>query len=910
MNIARITLSVIGFMAGICINAQDSLWIDIPQEAKPYTRWWWLGSAVDEDGLNYNLEEFSKAGIGGVEITPIYGVQDNDDMDIPYLSSDWMSMLKYTIDQGESYGLETDMATGTGWPFGGPNVPLSEGACKAIFQQYPVGNDSVTLDIRCTDRRQKQAPSLGCVMLFEEGKDPVNLTEKTVVKDSLTNVFIPASDGTGPRKLIVLYIGRTQQMVKRAAPGGEGYVIDHFDKDAVRNYLATFDKAFESSGNPFPKTFFNDSYEVYGADWTPELLHEFWIRHGYPLENHFDLFLQPDSLRSDSAKLVISDYRETLGELLLENFTFQWTNWAHQHGAQTRNQAHGSPANLLDVYSVVDIPECEGFGLSDFNISGLRRDDGFTKPNDSDRSMLKYASSSAHVLGKPFTSSETFTWLTEHFRTSLSQCKPDLDLMFLSGVNHVYFHGSAYSPQFADWPGWRFYASVDMTPNNPWWGAMPAFSTYIQRCQAFLQWGDPDNDFLVYLPYYDMIYDQPGTLTLFDIHSMQKRAPKFIAAVNSIMDEGYDVDYVSDRLLSMAHLGEDERIEFMVGHDYSAIIVPETKYMPLETLHKLMELGRHGCKVIFVGDYPKAVPGLGRKIQGEQEDLEIMLSNTFDVYQADTYSDAVAIANGTKEPMVQENGLSYIRRRNPYGHHYFISNLQGKDVDSWVPLGVKFEDAVIYNPISGEVGRAQYRYGTIRLQMASGESLIIQTLGDTCDIDNEYTYYDGVPKEIELGKWNLTFHNASPSPIVKTYRMDKAAAWTSLGEEELNRTMATGQYSTTVKLHKEPGSRFVLDAGDVREWVTVKVNGKEAATLFSVPYRCDITDFVVDGQNKIELDVTNLPANRIADMDRNGIEWRKFKEINVVDLRYQKTKYDGWEVVPSGLNSNPKVLVY
>ena len=86
MNIARLTLSVIGFMAGICIHAQDSLWIDIPQEAKPYTRWWWLGSAVDEEGLNYNLEEFSKAGIGGVEITPIYGVQDNDDMDIQYLS--------------------------------------------------------------------------------------------------------------------------------------------------------------------------------------------------------------------------------------------------------------------------------------------------------------------------------------------------------------------------------------------------------------------------------------------------------------------------------------------------------------------------------------------------------------------------------------------------------------------------------------------------------------------------------------------------------------------------------------------------------------------------------------------------------------------------------------------------------
>ncbi len=54
--------------------------------------------------------------------------------------------------------------------------------------------------------------------------------------------------------------------------------------------------------------------------------------------------------------------------------------------------------------------------------------------------MLKYASSAAHIAGKPYTSSETFTWLTEHFRTSLSQCKPDMDLMFVSGVNHMFFH--------------------------------------------------------------------------------------------------------------------------------------------------------------------------------------------------------------------------------------------------------------------------------------------------------------------------------------------------------------------------------------------------------------------------------------------------------------------------------------
>ena len=43
-------------------------------EHKPYVRWWWLGSAVDREGLDYNLTEFARKGIGGVEITPIYEI--------------------------------------------------------------------------------------------------------------------------------------------------------------------------------------------------------------------------------------------------------------------------------------------------------------------------------------------------------------------------------------------------------------------------------------------------------------------------------------------------------------------------------------------------------------------------------------------------------------------------------------------------------------------------------------------------------------------------------------------------------------------------------------------------------------------------------------------------------------------
>ena len=62
------------------------------------------------------------------------------------------------------------------------------------------------------------------------------------------------------------------------------------------------------------------------------------------------------------------------------------------------------------------------------------------------------------------------------------------------------------------------------------------------------------------------------------------------------------------------------------------------------------------------------------------------------------------------------------------------------------------------------------------------------------------------------------------------------------------------------------------------------------------------------GDNELRIEVTNLPANRIADLDRRGVPWRKMEEINVVDINYKKTTYDQWSPVPSGLNAPVRLI--
>ena len=128
-------------LISICVSALSAAaqsWPQATQEAKPGIRWWWLGSAVDKKNLQWTMREYAEHGIGAVEITPIYGVQGNEQLkdgkfvpgkNIDYLSDRWMDMLRFTQSQGALQDIEIDMATGTGWPFGGPWVPLEESAC-------------------------------------------------------------------------------------------------------------------------------------------------------------------------------------------------------------------------------------------------------------------------------------------------------------------------------------------------------------------------------------------------------------------------------------------------------------------------------------------------------------------------------------------------------------------------------------------------------------------------------------------------------------------------------------------------------------------------------------------------------------------------------------------------------------
>lgn len=230
-----------------------------------------------------------------------------------------------------------------------------------------------------------------------------------------------------------------------------------------------------------------------------------------------------------------------------------------------------------------------------------------------------------------------------------------------------------------------------------------------------------------------------------------------------------------------------------------------------------------------------------------------------------------------------------------------------------VPVTVDFVDAVWFDPLTGDVYPAEVFNGYVDMRFRSGESRILRLYDHAVDRSKmQPARPKGDPQEIDLtgNGWTLSFIDSTPV-VDKKWKLKKLEPWTDIDDPRLKDLMGTGVYTTEVKMTDDDLSRsWSIELGDVRESAKVYVNGKLVGTAWSVPFVLNLGDSLRKGKNTISIEVTNLPANRIAALDRQGVKWRKFNEINVVDLNYKKNTYDTWATVPSGLNSTVKLICH
>ncbi|TCD02520.1 glycosyl hydrolase [Pedobacter psychroterrae] len=908
--IKKTGLMAIIFLLVFMGSKAQQIWPKVEKEMRPWTRWWWMGSAVDKENINNMLNQYQQAGIGGVEITPIYGAKGFEKKYLQFLSPEWLDMLSYTINTANGLDMGVDMNTGTGWPFGGPQIKPQYAATKLIVQKYSLEQDKAWNEkITVKDAKQDHA-ILQALTAYGSSGEALDLLDK-VEKDGTLN-WRPAK---GNWELYASFAGKTRQQVKRAAPGGAGFTLDHLNKEAVGVYLNRFDDAFRKI-SPGVRAFFNDSYEVYGANWTSEFFSEFKKLQGYDLSKNMKKLIEEN--KGDEVARIKSDYRETMSEMLLNNFTRNWTNWAHGYKSLSKNQAHGSPGNLLDLYSAVDIPECETFGSSNFPISGLRRDSSAIRNVDPDPIMFKFATSAAHTNGKKYVSSETFTWLTEHFNTSLSQAKPEVEQLFLTGVNHVFFHGTTYSPKEAGYPGWLFYASVNFTPSNSIWPHLKGMNEYITRVQSVLQSTKPDNEVLMYWPVYDVWHNPHGMDAALKIHDVDQwlYPTPFYKAASELTRKGYSLDFVSDKLIAKSQISKGLIITNENATPYQTLIVPKAGLMTVATLKSILDLAKQGANIIFQ-ELPKDVPGLKNLTARRTEFKELISELKFNkvgainkmkigkgqVILAQDLAEALRFVKINKETFT-DTGLQFTKRTTANNKYYYIVNHTAKDIFQKIEINEKSPSVLVMDPQTGVFGLAEASESTsgtqVKVQIKSGEAIILKT-GQVAAGIEKWRYLGAATGAFTITTpWYLNFENGGPE-LPKKRKLKSLTSWTDLGDPKANKYSGTGSYVNTFSFDPKKGEAYVLDLGKVAESARVWLNGKDLGIVWSIPFQLRVTDKLKRGKNILKIDVANLMANRIKDMDQNKIDWRNYHEINFVNIDYKPFDASNWELMPSGL---------
>ncbi len=911
---AALPATPIAAMTGTTSRRSESPWPPLTKQCRPWCYNWWMGSAVDPVNLSLELRRYKAAGMGGVHIIPIYGARGWETRYIPYLTRKWMQMLHHDRTETDRLGMGVDMTTGTGWNFGGPDITGNNASLYArpfVFNA-PAGASPWTL-------RLPRGRVLYARAFSADGRQ-VEIPRRLIRPHGAIAWPRPA----GRWKLVVL-ASHPGSHVKRAAPGGHGMMINTIYPPAIAHFLKKFTRAFAAPGVKRPRAMYHDSYEYFTGvprgygEWSPDFFDQFARLRGYRLEEQL-LALAGDAADATVGR-VQADYRETVSDLIVESVFPQWAAWCRKRGILTRNQAHGSPTNLLDFYNVADIPEPEGnFGTVDSI--------GRCHPL-----IAKFASSPAHIAGKPLISSETGTWLAEHFTVTLADMKGLVDQFFLGGVNHVFYHGTCYSPDDAAWPGWLFYAATDMNPRMSIWRDARTLNDYIARCQSVLQVGKPDNDILLYWPIHDQ-WHQAGRMaqyqTMTNLQDWFYNQPIGKTA-EVLWGGGFSFDYLSDRLLS--RLGAANGTLIAPGGAYAAIVVPPIEVMPVPTLKRLIKLATDGATIVFANHLPKMPPGLGRLAENQAVMTQLINGLHFVPWKAAESKVSVAtvgagrIFKGPPEVILpaldirQESlcghaGLHFIRRQSGENTFYFLAYQGKKPLNGRLALATPARQVTLMDPMTGQTvpGHVtQSSHGPkaramVEVNLQPGHSLILRTtasaaVGQPVGAAESRRRFApmaraGKPSLALTGPWDVDFIDGGPE-LPRGMRLKQLASWTTNGDPATDAFAGTARYSINFDAPTGHGP-WLLDLGRVSESAKVWLNGRLLAGLILPPYNLVIDELNATG-NLLEVEVTNLPANRIREMDRRGVKWQIFHDINFASINYHHFNASHWKVRDSGL---------
>ena len=654
-----------------------------------------------------------------------------------------------------------------------------------------------------------------------------------------------------------------------AAEGGSGLEVDKLSSKALDNYWnSSLSRILDASDAV--STVLVDSYEAGHQNWTEGFEDAFTERMGYDPKPYLPAVAGRVVGSVEQTESFLWDFRKVVGDLVEENFYGHLADLCHGKGVRMAVEPYGQ------------------FGNSDEYSTGERADilagEFWAGENASstNRATVKLASSLSHTRGLEVVGAEAFTNGGRIFEVYPGMLKTQGDYYFCLGMNQVWLHSYVHDP-YGKVPGITLgYYGSHFNRRNTWWAYSRPWFDYLARCQYMLRQGESTADIL-----YFMGEDSPSR-------------PPLPETLSPAVPAGYDFDFCGGSAFLGSLKVRKGKIVAPSGRQYSLLVIRPQASMTSSTVGRIMDLARSGAVVFFEApggtpslsdratlpavprDIPEGGTSVGKGRVHSCGDLgKILMDNGVRPHLE------VVLPGGYVPDATQYPGgpVVSIHRKGRSGDVFFISNQQAhRQVDPMLTFNVCGKMPEIWDPVSGSIRKSDdYEVlddGRIRLRL---------------HLDESGSCFVVFRKRLVRGDRGRRIQPAAAMPVAgghgigaaesETIALDsgweisllpgfsgggKVLAEDGVGDLSLSvdseARFHSGEilYRTALIVEGTTDRRFILDLGTVGVMAMVKVNGTDVGTLWCEPFRTDISDYLHDGPNDLEIKVVNLLYNRLA----------------------------------------------
>ncbi|MDR1336627.1 MAG: glycoside hydrolase family 2 [Tannerella sp.] len=629
------------------------------------------------------------------------------------------------------------------------------------------------------------------------------------------------------------------------------HAIAHFDA-----FLGQILKRIPAADRKSWKVSVMDSYETGGQNFTDDMLIAFMQRYGYDPTPFLPVYQGYPVKSPELSDRFLWDMRRLIADRVAYEYVAGIREASHQYGLTSwlENYGHwGFPGEFLQYGGQSDEVSGEFWGNGNFpeKIAAV---------------------SCAHIYGKNKVWAESFTGTGNAYQRHPAALKCFGDRAFSEGVNASLFHVYIHQPVDSGYPGIDAWFNTEFNRKNTWFSHLDLFTLYMRRCNFMLQQG----------------------LNVADVaYFIGEDTPKMSGIVEPELPEGYHFDFINSEVLIRDLAVKDGRLVLPHGTSYRLLVLPPQETMRPEVLQKLEKLVAGGA--VILGSPPNRSPSMEHYPEADKLVRELAGNMWGDVsVKQRSYGKGMILKDMNMTEVLDllnvipdcrvntEDPVLYAHRTLNEGEIYFISNQSEKTVRINPQFRAGNMKPELWDAVTGHIRplpsfTQNEATTTVPLQLEACESafIVFRTNGKPLTSELEANYPQPEIVAEVTTPWEVRFNpDEIRRGIAGVTVFDKLQDWSTHEDERIKYYSGTALYKNIFTMPKPlsgdagnhffAGQRIYLDLGKVSVMAKVKINGRYVGGVWTPPYRTDdITPFLTEGDNEIEVEVVNTWVNRI-----------------------------------------------